>query len=59
MQISQRSMKSLANHIAAPHNNSSDKRIRTHPTTPALRKLASLPQVGFIRACQLRFHRTD
>jgi hypothetical protein len=59
MQLPQLSVKSLTNHLALTHNDSSDKRIGTDPTTPALRKLASPPQVGFIHACQLRIHRTD
>ncbi len=59
MKLPQLSVKSLANHRPVPHNNSSDERIGTDPPTPALCKLASPPQMGFIRACQLRFHRTD
>jgi hypothetical protein len=59
MQVPQFSMKPLANHHTVTHNHSSDKRIGTDSPTPALSKLASPPQVGFIRACELCIHRTD
>jgi hypothetical protein len=59
MQPPQLSVKSLANHLAITHHDSSNKRIRTHPTTPALRKLKRPPEMGLVRACELRIHRTD
>jgi len=59
MQLPQFGMKPLANNLAVTHHNSSDKRIRTDPTTPALRKLKRPLQMRSIRACQLRFHTTD
>jgi hypothetical protein len=59
MQLAQFSVKPLTDHLAVPHNNSSDKRIRADPAPPALRKLSSPPQMDFIRACELRIHRTD
>ena len=59
MKLPQLSVEPLTHHLVPTHHNSSDKRIRTDPPAPALGKLASPPQMGFIRACQLRFHRTD
>jgi len=59
VQIAQLSVKSLTDHLAVSHDDSSDERIGTDPATPALGKFAGLPQMGFIRACQLRIHRTD
>ena len=59
MQSPQLGMKPLANHTAITHNNSSDKRIGTNPTAPALRQLKRPREMRPIRACQLRIHATD
>jgi len=52
-------MKPLADHLAVTRNDGSDKRIGTDPPPPALRKLKSPPEMGFVRACELPIHRTD
>jgi hypothetical protein len=59
VQIAELGVKPLTDNLAITHNDSSNKRIRTDPPPPALRKLTSPPQVSFIRACELRIHRTD
>jgi hypothetical protein len=59
MQPTQFGMKPLANHIPTPNNNSSDKRIRTHPPPPILSQLQRSQEMPSIRACELGIHKTD
>jgi hypothetical protein len=59
MQVPQLSMKPLADHLSVPHNHSSDKRIGADFPAPTLCKLKRPLQMGLIRACELRIHRTD
>jgi hypothetical protein len=59
MQIAELSMKSLPDDRAIAHDHRADERIRTDPTTPALRHLKSSSEVRSIRACELGSHKTD
>jgi hypothetical protein len=59
MQPAQLSVKPLADDIPISHNNSSDKRIRTHLAPPVLGKLKRMAHMCSFRACELRVHRTD
>jgi hypothetical protein len=56
MQITQLSMKPLADHLAIAHDDCPNKRIRANSTTPALRKLKRSLEVLPIRSCKRRGH---
>ncbi len=46
MQITKLGMKSLADHLAVTHHDSSDERIGTDPSAPTLRKLQRPRRAG-------------
>jgi hypothetical protein len=56
MQIAQLRVKPLANDLAIPHHNRSNKGIRANFPAPELRQLKRPPEMRSIRACQQSIH---
>lgn len=59
MQPTQLSMKPLADRLPVTNNDSSDKRIGTHPPPALLSKRQRSQEMPSIRGCELGIHATD
>jgi hypothetical protein len=57
MQLTQFSMKPLADNLSITHDHRSNERVRAHSPTSALRQLKSPLQMRSIRACELGIHK--
>jgi hypothetical protein len=59
MQLTQFSMKPLADNLAITHHNRANEGIGADSPAPTLRKLKSSSQVRPVSACELGIHATD